>query len=151
MGAAKEYSKRLGEISDAQFEAVAERWNLGRFVKAEPITTGLFGQNVFVTTSDGKFVLRGAPHWVKGPNDSEWRREDRWQFTKEKFFAQLLHEHTTAPVPWPMLHDEASDIFDWPYLVMPRMPGQCFDARRILKAVHPDDRRGIAAALGEML
>jgi aminoglycoside phosphotransferase (APT) family kinase protein len=34
---------------------------------------------------------------------------------------------------------------------MPRMPGQCFDERSILKALGPDDRRGVAIALGEML
>jgi hypothetical protein len=151
MGKFREYSKRLGAISDAQFEAVAARWNLGRFVRAAPVTNGLFGQNVFVTTSDGEFVLRGAPHWVKGPDDSEWRREDRWQFSKEKFFAQLLHERTKAPAPWPMLHDEASDIFGWPYLVMPRMPGQCFDERSIRKSLDREDRRGVAIALSEML
>jgi len=151
MSAIRTYSQRLGAISDAQFEAVAARLNLGRFVKAEPITTGLFGQNVFVTTSEGEFVLRGAPHWVKGLDESEWRREDRWQFSKEKFFARQLHERTRAPVPWPMLHDESDDIFGWPYLVMPRMPGQCFDERSILKALDAADRRGVAAALGEML
>ena len=151
MGSAKEYSKRLGEISDVQFEAVAERWNLGRFIAAEPVTSGLFGQNVFVETTQGEFVLRGAPHWVKGPDDGEWRREDRWQFTKEVFFARQLRERTKAPVPWPMLHDETNGIFGWPYLVMPRMPGQCFDERSILKSLDVKDRRGVAVALGEML
>ncbi|HEY4943018.1 MAG TPA: aminoglycoside phosphotransferase family protein [Rhizomicrobium sp.] len=145
------YSQRLGAIGEAQFEAVAARFNLGRFLKAEPTISGLFGQNVFVTTSEGDFVLRGAPHWVKELNETEHRREDRWQFGKEKFFARQLHERTKTPVPWPMLHDEASDIFGWPYLIMPRMPGQCFDERSIRKALEPPDRHGVAAALGEML
>ena len=77
------YSQRLGAISDAQFQAVASRLSLGRFVGAQPTVGGLFGQNVFMTTTEGEFVLRGAPHWVNGaPND-------RWQFTKEAFFAQI--------------------------------------------------------------
>jgi hygromycin-B 7''-O-kinase len=151
MGEARVYSERLGAISDAQFEAVAERFGLGRFVKAEPTTSGLFGQNVFVTTTDNEFVLRGAPHWVKGIDETEWRREDRWQFSKEKYFAEQLQAQTKAPVPWPMLHDEASDIFGWPYLVMPKMPGRCLDEREILKALEPADRHGVAVALGEML
>jgi hypothetical protein len=145
------YSQRLGAISDMQFAAACERLALGQFVKAEPTTSGLFGQNVFVTTTSGEFVLRGAPHWVKGARDTEWRREDRWQFTKERWFARQLHERTKTPVPWPMLHDEANDIFGWPYLVMPRMPGTCFDERGILTALPPEDRRGVAVALGEML
>jgi aminoglycoside phosphotransferase (APT) family kinase protein len=144
------YSQRLGDISGAQFEAAAERFALGRFVKAEPITSGLFGQNVFLTTTAGEFVLRGAPHWVKGDGDTTWRREDRWQFTKEKLFARLLHARTDVPVPWPMHHDETSDIFGWPYLVMPRMPGLCTDERGIL-ALAAEDRYGVAVAVGKML
>src|ERR1700710_1697195 len=145
------YSQRLGGVSAAQFEAAAARLGLGRFVKAEPITSGLFGQNVFVTTSEGEFVLRGAPHYVKTFGESEWRREDRWQFGKEVFFARLLHARAGVPVPWPMLHDEASDIFGWPYLVMPRMKGTCFEDRSILKALPAADRHGVALALGRML
>jgi len=145
MAESRTYSERLGAISDAQFQAVASRLNLGRFLRAEPTVGGLFGQNVFVTTTEGEFVLRGAPHWLNGaPND-------RWQFTKEAYFARCLHEHTKAAVPWPMLHDEASDIFGWPYLVMPRMPGTCFGDRSILRALDIDDRRAIAVALAEGL
>lgn len=151
MSDAKIYSQRLGALSDAQFAAVAERFGLGRFVEATPIVSGLFGQNVFFTTTGGEFVLRGAPHWVKGPNDADWRREDRWQFSKERFFAQLLHERTKTPVPWPMRHDAASDIFGWPYLVMPRMPGTCFEERGILTALTAEDRLGVAEAMGRAL
>ncbi len=151
MAEARSYSQRLGAISDAQFEAAVARLGLGRFVKAEPVTSGLFGQNVFVTTSEGEFVLRGAPHYVKDFGAAEWRREDRWQFTKEMFFARQLHEHTETPVPWPMLHDQTSDIFGWPYLVMPRMPGACFEDRAILTALAAEDRRSVAIALGRML
>jgi hygromycin-B 7''-O-kinase len=151
MSDTKVYSERLGAISDAQFAAVAERFGLGRFVEANPIASGLFGQNVFFTTTDGEFVLRGAPHWVKGPGDAHWRQEDRWQFSKERFFARLLHERTKTPVPWPMRHDEASDIFGWPYLVMPRMPGTCFEERGILQALAAEDRRAVAVAMGKAL
>jgi hygromycin-B 7''-O-kinase len=151
MAEARVYSERLGALSDAQFETVAARWNLGRFISAEPTTSGLFGQNLFLTTTEGAFVLRGAPHWVKGSGDAEWRREDRWQFTKEVSFARQLHERTRTPVPWPMVHDQSSDIFGWPYIVMPRMPGICFEERGILKALERDDRRAVAIALGAML
>lgn len=145
------YSERLGAITDAQFEAVCARFGLGRFVRAEPITSGLFGQNVYIVVRDGEFVLRGAPHWVKGPGDAAWRREDRWQFTKEVYFAGQLHARTSVPVPWPMRHDTASDIFGWPYIVMPKMPGRCFGERDILTALDDADRRGVAVALGENL
>jgi aminoglycoside phosphotransferase (APT) family kinase protein len=151
MSETKVYSQRLGRISDAQFAAVAERFNLGAFLSAAPTTSGLFGQNVFVTTTKGEFVLRGAPHWVKRPLEKAYRPEDRLQFTQEKYFAHQLHEQTEAPVPWPMLHDEASDIFGWPYLVMPKMPGACFNERDILKVLSAEDRRSVAHALGATL
>lgn len=145
------YSERLGAISDEQFHAVATRLHLGRFLNAAPTTSGMFGQNVFVTTTSGEYVLRGAPHWVKGIGDTDYRREDRWQFTKERYFAEQLHAHTGAPTPWPMLHDETSDIFGWPYLVMPRMSGACYDERSIRHALNADDRHAVAVALGRML
>ncbi|MBL6853181.1 MAG: aminoglycoside phosphotransferase family protein [Alphaproteobacteria bacterium] len=151
MGEARVYSERLGAISDAQFQAVAERFGLGRFVSAAPTTGGLFGQNLFLTTTDGEFVLRGAPHWVKGIDETEYHREDRWQFTKERWFAQQLHERTKAPVPWPMHHDTSDDIFGWPYLMMPKMPGMCTDERGIKTLLEPADRRAVAVALGETL
>ena len=151
MSEAKVYSERLGAISDAQFQAVADRLALGRFVEAAPVTSGLFGQNVFMTTTMGEYVLRGAPHWVKRLGEKTYRPDDRVQFTAEKYFALQLHEHTKAPVPWPMLHDQTSDILGWPYLVMPKMPGQCFNERNILKHLSPEDRHGVARALGAML
>lgn len=151
MSGATVYSTRLGAISDEQFAAAVQRWNLGAFVSAAPVTIGLFGQNVFVSTTKGEFVLRGAPHWVKRLDETVFRPEDRLQFTQEKYFAQQLHEHTKAPVPWPMLHDERNDIFGWPYLIMPKMPGRCFNERDILQALSDDDRRGVAEALGSML
>jgi len=151
MSEGKIYSERLGAISDAKFEAVAERFGLGRFVSAASTTSGLFGQNVFVTTTEGEFVLRGAPHWVKGVDDTEYRREDRYQFTLEHWFAQQLHERTRVPVPWPIFHDESTDIFGWPYLVMPKMPGLCTNERTLFKTLEPDGRRAVAVALGENL
>jgi aminoglycoside phosphotransferase (APT) family kinase protein len=145
------YSERLGAIADAQFAAAAARLGLGDFVSAEPIQGGLFGQNVFLTTTTGAFVLRGAPHWVKGPQDQDYRRDDRVQFAKEAFFIRLVHEHTRAPAPWPCLHDPSSDLFGWPYLVMPRMPGDCFNERSIREALEPRARREVASSMGATL
>lgn len=48
---AQEYSKHLGIISDDQFQSALDRFDLGKFVQAEPIPFGLFGQNVFLTST----------------------------------------------------------------------------------------------------
>ena len=147
------YSERLGAIADAQFAAAFARLGLGAFVSAEPVTAGLFGQNVFVTTTAGAFVLRGAPHWVpvKDDNEVRWERDDRVQFAKEAFFINWAHEHSDAPVPWPCRYDPSSDIFGWPYLVMPLMPGACFNERAIHKELPAAARREVAASIGATL
>jgi len=151
---ARVYSERLGAIDDALFAAAAARLGLGAFVAAEPIATGLFGQNVFLTTTTGAYVLRGAPHWVPVKGDDgevQWKPDDRVQFAKEAFFIGETHAHTAAPVPWPCRHDTASDIFGWPYLVMPRMPGACFNERSIRMALPPRARREVAESMGATL
>ena len=99
-----EYSSRLGPISTEQFQAALDRFGLGEFVSAEPVTDGLFGQNVFVTSTSGEYVLRGCPH-------------SDIQFPREQFHAQMLHERTVAPVPWPYLLEENDEIFGWSYII----------------------------------
>ena len=59
----REYSKHLGLLSPDQFQAALNRFGLGNFLHAEPIPFGLFGQNVFLTSIVGEFVLRGRPHF----------------------------------------------------------------------------------------
>src|ERR1700743_2538383 len=116
------YSERLGVIRDEQFAEACARVGVGRFVRAAPVKSGLFGQNVFLTTSEGEFVLRGAPHWVKSAGETEWRREDRWQFSKETWFVEQLHARTKAPVPWPFIHETTDDIFGWAVIVLQATP-----------------------------
>ena len=141
----RHYSERLGVIADAQFAAALARLGLGELLTAEAAPTGLFGQNVYLATTAGAFVFRGAPHWHQG------RRDDRYQFAKEAFFIGLAHAATDAPVPWPCRYDPTSDIFGWPYLIMPRMPGACVNERSIRKALDAGARREAAVSLGETL
>jgi hygromycin-B 7''-O-kinase len=136
--AAREYSRRLGSIDDAQFRSALERLGLGDFVHAEPVAGGLFGQNVFVASTNGEYVLRGAPHYD-------------WQFPAERFFARQLHERTQAPVPWPYLLDPDDDIFGWSYAVMPRMPGLKLSDLSAGEGLTSDDRFGMARSIGENL
>ena len=134
MDAGIEYSKRLGVIKSYQFQAALKKFDLGDFVCAMPLQSGLFGQNVIVKSTKGKFVLRGKPHYP-------------WQFPKEKYGAELLHNNTKVPVPYPYLHDFDTDIFGWDYILMPYMPG-----------IHPEnnhlsfrEKLDIASALGNGL
>ncbi len=133
-----EYSSRLGRITPDQFQAALTRFGLGRFVRAAPTSDGKFGQNIFLTSDTGEYVLRGDPHYP-------------WQFPTEQFFARLLHERTSAPTPGPYLLDPASDLFGWPYVLMPRMPGHHFSDQEWVANLTLDDRIAIAAALGATL
>ena len=132
------YSQQLGVISDEQFQAALDRFKLGRFVQAEPIPFGNFGQNVFVSSTGGEYVLRGQPHF--------W-----WQFPTEQFYTRQLHECTHVPVPWPYLIDPTPDIFGWSFVLMPRMPGLQLDDPQVKKRLGLAERRGVAQALGENL
>lgn len=135
-----EYSKRLGAISVEQFQQALDRFNLGRFISAEAIPFGLFGQNVFVTGTTGEYVLRGTAHYD-------------WQFPKEQFIANILHEQTGVPVPYPYLHDTDDSIFGWKwgYVLMPRMPGLQLADAAVLKTLSFEDRTAISYAVGENL
>lgn len=136
----KEYSKRLGPISAGQFQSALDHFNLGQFIHAEAVPFGLFGQNIFVTSSAGEFVLRGAAHYD-------------WQFPKEQFIARLLHEQTDVPVPWPYLINADETIFGWKhgYVIMPRMPGLQLADPAVIKTITLEERSAIAQALGENL
>jgi aminoglycoside phosphotransferase (APT) family kinase protein len=130
--------ERLGLLRPAQFQAALDRFGLGQLRRAEPVPFGLFGQNVFVTSDAGEWVLRGCPHYD-------------WQFPCEQFFARLLHERTSAPVPWPYLLDPADDIFGWSYALMPRMPGLQLADPAVRASLSFADRLAIARALGHTL
>lgn len=132
------YSQRLEMISDEQFQAALDRFHLGRFVQAEPVPFGFFGQNVFLSSDTGAFVLRGAPHFP-------------WQFPTERFYVQQLHKRTQIPVPWPYLLDPTRDIFGWSYVIMPRMYGLQLEDPQVRKQLSKKDRRALARTFGENL
>lgn len=133
-----EYSNRLGEITDEQLQKALDKFDLGKFIKAEPISFGNFGQNLFLTSSRGDFVLRGKPHYP-------------WQFPSEQLMANLFHEKTKVPVPWPYLVDEDTDIFGWSYCIMPKLKGLQLKDKAVYDQLSFEDKLGVAQALGENL
>ena len=137
-GSTIDCSRRLGILSAEQFQKVLKRFDCGAYIKAEPIPHGLFGQNVFVTSTTGQYVLRGKPHSI-------------WQFPKERFFCDEIKKQTRVPVPHPYRIDESPEIFGWPYVLMPRMPGKFIHDPATSKTLTIEDRTAIAAAMGETL
>ena len=134
----REYSKRLGNISDEQLQRALNCFDLGEFLHAEPIPFGLFGQNLFVTSTAGDLVLRGVPHYD-------------WQFPTEKFFIEELHAKTGVPVPYPYLLNPSTEIFGWSFVIMPKMSGLQLADSQVVARLSTDERREITRALAAML
>jgi len=132
------YSNRLGYITPEQFQKALDRFDLGDFVKADPIPYGLFGQNVYLSSTRGEFVFRGAPHYA-------------WQFPAEHFFTNLLHQHTSTPVAYPYLYEPATDLFGWSYVIMPRLPGLNLQNPQVKTHLTVTDRLDIARTVANTL
>jgi aminoglycoside phosphotransferase (APT) family kinase protein len=134
----REYSQRLGVLSHAQLQAALDRFDLGELIDAEAVSGGLFGQNVFITSTRGNWVLRGAPHYDG-------------QFQKERFFSRLIHEETEADAPWPFHIERSDEVFGWHYALMPRLPGDNPGDPGLQQSLSNDERVSLAGALGAYL
>lgn len=134
------YSNRLGEISEAQVQAALTDLHLGDLVSSAAIPFGLFGQNFFVTSTQGEFVIRAAPHYD-------------WQLPTERHFAGVIARETSVPTPWPYLVSEESDPFPWPwgYAAMPRQPGLLLADPDVCAGLTGAQRLSLAEAEGALL
>lgn len=131
-------SQRLGPITHDQLSRALQRFGFGELIAVEPVPFGLFGQNLFITSSAGEFVFRGAPH---GPT----------QFPTERFFTRLLHEHSKVPVPWPFQIDDSCEFLPWSYVIMPRMPGLQVTDKTMRRQLPRADLFAIARAMARNL
>ncbi len=136
--APREYSRWLGTLTHEQLQAALDHFELGDLLAAEPATVGLFGQNVMIEATSGPCVLRGRPLVD-------------FQFKKERFFAQRIHERTSVPVGWPYQLESSSEIFGWPFAVMPRLPGIQIGDTEVRESHTREEHRALARALGETL
>ena len=134
----REYSQRVGVLTHEQLQAALDRFGLGELRGAEPAPSGLFGQNVMLSSTAGEYVLRGAP-WPA------------WQLPMEAYVAEIIHARTTVPAPWPYLIDEGADIFGWPFAIMPRLAGETVANYDELMRLTADERLAMARAMGEGL
>lgn len=126
------HAARLGNLAPERIQAALDRFDLGALRATRTIETGNFGQNLGLETSNGEYILRGNPFFD-------------WQFPKERAAARILHERTDVPVPWPYLVERSSELFGWPFAIMPRLPG------RDLWNVPESDQTALAGNMGELL
>ncbi|WP_152361108.1 phosphotransferase family protein [Microlunatus speluncae] len=127
---------RLGSLAPGQLQQARDRFDLGRLVRAEPATTGNFGQNAFLDTDRGRYVLRGNP-LLPG------------QFAKEAYFARVFHDHCQLPAPWPYCYEPSTELFGWPYVIMGRLDGRQVADEQVYAALTATERAELAHALGQ--
>lgn len=132
------YSQRLGSIQEQSFQSALNKFGLGNFIAAEAIPHGLFGQNVYLTSTTGEYVFRGNPLSAE-------------QFETERFMAEKLHRTTVVPVAWPYLLDSSDEFFGWPYIIMPRLSGLPLASPEVKATLSERERVEIAAAMGVTL
>ena len=117
----------LGEISDAQWQAVADRFELGRVRRATAFMEG-FGNNVELACDTGLWVFSG--------------KVSRDTFRREQFFIERIAANSTVGLPWPYHIDESEAIFDWTYAVMRHVGGE------VVTWDQDRDWHAVASALG---
>jgi hygromycin-B 7''-O-kinase len=137
------WSNRLGDISEERFQGALDHVGLGRLLAVTPVTNGMFGQNVFLTSTAGEFVFRGCPH-------------DALQLPRERWAAGAITAQTRLPAPWPYRIAGETALFGWEWAIMPRLPSVVpVDARspaeRLLTAPAGFEGLSTPAALGQAL
>lgn len=108
-----------------------------KLIKAEKTSRGGLNQTVFITSTEGQYILRGDPN----PG----------QLQLGKFMVDNLYTKTNTPVPFPHNIDLSSDIFGWHYSLMPRLGGVHVDTEEIKGSLSVEDERMIARVFGQNL
>ncbi len=115
----------LGRLTRRQVQTALDVFDLGKLLSVTSSSTGgyNYNQTAFLETTTGSFVFKGAP-------------QDLWQFPKEQFFAELVTTQTALGAPWPFHYYPKTDVFDWPFVIMPRLGGSG------LNLLLPENERG---------
>lgn len=131
-------TNKLGSITDAQLQQVIKRFELGKLISSKRTEKGAMGQTLFITTSKGKFVLKGNPLY-KG------------QLEEERYFVEQLHQKTNVIMPFPFLIDDKEDIFGWKYALMPYLPGEHMNSEDFKSKLNLENGYKIAEELAKAL
>jgi hypothetical protein len=115
----------LGRLTRLQVQTALDVFGLGKLLSVTSSATGGYNYNqaAFLETTAGSFVFKGAP-------------QEPWQFPKEQFFAEMVSTQTSLGTPWPFHFYPKTDVFAWPFVIMPRLGGSD------LGVLLPDSERG---------
>lgn len=129
---------KLGILNDEQLQTMLDRFHFGKLISAEKTDQGAMGQTMFITSTEGEFVLKGNPLYPG-------------QLEEEKFFIDGINKRTTISVPTPYFIDDSLEIFDWSYALMPRLKGLHLDATSLNTKLQVEDKRSIAESIAATL
>jgi hypothetical protein len=115
----------LGWLTRRQLQTALDVFDLGQLLSVSSSSTGSYNYNqtAFLKTMAGSFVFKGAPR-------------EPWQFPKEQFFAEMVSTQTSLGAPWPFHFYPKTDVFAWPFVIMPRLTGSA------LNVLLPENERG---------
>jgi hygromycin-B 7''-O-kinase len=131
-------SNKLGEITNAQLQLMLDRLNLGKLISFERTANGAMGQTMFVSSTEGDFVLKGNPLFLG-------------QFIEEKFFIENINKRTGVVVPVPYIIDDSEEIFGWSYSLMPRLQGEHLNSPKIETSINKNEKLEIAELISNTL
>ncbi|WP_349409864.1 aminoglycoside phosphotransferase family protein [Pseudalkalibacillus sp. SCS-8] len=126
-------TNKLGAISNEQLQWMLDRFNLGKLISSAKTREGVMSQTMFVTSTEGQFVLKGNPLYPG-------------QLQEEKYFVDNLNQNPSIHVPHPYQIDEQEDIFGWSYALMP-----CLSGEHLQPDWPKQDKLMVAEALAETL
>ncbi|WP_408011165.1 phosphotransferase [Pseudalkalibacillus sp. A8] len=131
-------SNKSGVITDDQLQEMLDKFNLGKLISSRSTEQGVMKQTRFVLSTEGEFVFKGNPLYPG-------------QLIEEKFFVEELHKRTNVNVPIPYLLDDSDDIFGWSYSLMPCLPGEHLNSKRLSSNLNRQDKFKIAGLIAETL
>jgi len=131
-------TNKLGNVTNEQLQKALGRLSLGSLVAAGKTSKGTGNQTLFISSTDGEYVLKGNPLY-------------EGQFAEEKYYIDHLQSLIGMPLPSPYLIDESNDIFGWSYAIMPRLQGAHMNELAADGALSARDKEQIAEVLARSL
>ncbi len=125
-------------INDEQLQAMLDKFKLGKLISSEKTANGAMGQTIFVASTEGDFVFKGNPLYDG-------------QLLEEKFFIENIHKRTKVSVPMPYIIDNSGEILGWSYAIMPRLPGEHLNSKRITDNLSIDKKFIVAELIANTL
>ncbi|RDW21271.1 phosphotransferase family protein [Oceanobacillus chungangensis] len=131
-------SNKLGTIKNDQLQSMLDKHHLGKLISSNKTAFGAMGQTMFVSSTEGNFVLKGNPLYTG-------------QLVEEKYFIENINKRTKVEVPIPYIIDDSEEIFGWSYSIMPLLQGEHINSEHLKTNLRFEDKIKIAESIAKTL